>query len=163
MTELDRAALNHLLGILLPDLQLLKDPYCIIGTSALVLHGLPLTATSVDILTSGQGAEWLANRWLRFHTNNKLDAESRVQAVFHSFRIWGCEVDVLGDMDVMARGSWKPVRVRDSITIEGANVATLSEMQRLLKEFNREQNEEILAMLEPHIPPESGTDTVLTN
>lgn len=130
--------------------------YCVIGSAALMLAGIPLaTCDDLDILTTRDGAEALSQRWAP-----ALDATAHphghglFRSHFRRFRFAQGVVEVMGDLEIR-QPDWQPVTVAETMVMHGVRIPTLAEQQRLLALFGRPKDHDRLALLPPSSHPKT--------
>ena len=131
------------IAILSDDLSKLQDPVYIIGSSALVLAGIPLEKTDdIDLLTSHRDAEYLKNHWQgnRLGEYSPKDAD-KFRSNFGRFQWEKILVEVMGDLEVFDNGEWKKLQINDyfeiSINQLSVRIPTLKEQGRIFRLFGR--------------------------
>jgi hypothetical protein len=131
------------IALLSDDLSKLQDPVYIIGSSALVLAGIPLERTDdIDLLTSQRDAEYLKNHWQgnRLGEYSPKDAD-KFRSNFGRFQWDKILVEVMGDLEVFDNGEWQKLQINDyfeiSINQLSVRIPTLKEQGRIFRLFGR--------------------------
>lgn len=129
------------------DLNHLKDPFWVVGSSALVLAGIQLESIDdIDLLTSNRDADFLKQLW----QTNKLEAYSPAHADkflsnFGRFRFGEILIEVMGELKVFYENKWQILRINDwqEVVINekmSVKIPTLAEQYRIFKLFGREKD-----------------------
>lgn len=118
-----------------------EDPWWIIGSAAVALHGgAPITVADVDVLASVRDARGLAARLGLAADPGSGDALFR-SAVFVRWNGLPMPVEAMAGFDVMVSGAWEPVWpvTRAWIAVGDGEVAVPSraELRALLVAFGR--------------------------
>lgn len=131
------------IAFLSDDLSKLKDPVYIIGSSALVLAGIPLEITDdIDLLTSFTDADFLKSLWQA----NKVEEYSpndsdKFRSNFGRFQWNTVLVEVMGDLEIFHEGSWQKLQIAEyfeiSINQLTVRIPTLKEQERIFRLFDR--------------------------
>lgn len=131
------------IGILSGDLSELQDPFYIIGSSALVLAGVPLISTDdIDLLTSYRDADFLKSCW---ETNKIRDYEpndsDKFRSNFGRFQLGKILAEVMGDLEVFENGQWQKLQIQQYYDISTGQltirIPTLQEQERIFRLFGR--------------------------
>jgi hypothetical protein len=120
------------------------DPWWIIGSAAVALHGgVPVSVADVDVLGSVRDARAMAARLGLAADAGGGDALFR-STVFVQLGGLPMPVEVMAGFDVMACGTWAPVwpATREWIAVGSGEVAVPSraELRALLASFGREKD-----------------------
>lgn len=122
-------------------------PYsCIIGASAIILHGYEIGDTSdIDILTTSEGSDKLQLALKSYMESMPITKEDELfRSNFARFRFPLMDVEVMGDLQICKNHKWQPVIVQDCTTIHikniTVNIPTLKEQIRILSLFGREKD-----------------------
>ncbi len=128
------------------DLIQLKDDFYVIGSSALVLAGIPIeTVDDIDLLTSNRDADLLKELWIdNFQADYQPKEENKFKSNFGRFHINDFKIEVMGDLAVKLIEDWQKVEVKDSISVVIQNlvikIPTISEQMRILNSFGRKKD-----------------------
>lgn len=129
------------LDLIAADLHVLSEPWWLIGSAAMVLHGVALAAIDdIDILTTPAGARALAERW-----NVTLTAPTPTEQfdsdVFFQRSDTPLAVEVMAGFRVKTTHGWAPVLPRTRVALEGRWFApSKTELLKILALFGREQD-----------------------
>lgn len=129
------------------DLAQLKDTFYVVGSTALVLAGIPLeTIDDVDLLTSNRDADFLKYLW----QSNKLIDYSPAHADkflsnFGRFKINKSLVEVMGELKVFHENKWQTLEIKEWQEVEineklRIKIPTLAEQYRIFTLFGREKD-----------------------
>jgi hypothetical protein len=143
--------LSETLDLIAHDLRAQSEPWWLIGSAAMVLHGVTLTAIDdVDILTTPAGARVLAERWGVEPTtpgaSEKFDSE-----VFFQRSDTPLAVEVMAGFRVRAAGRWIAVlpKTREALAWPGGPwfAPSRAELLDMLALFGRAQDRERAELL----------------
>lgn len=115
------------------------DPsWCIYGSCALALNGLPdVEVHDVDVLLTEAGVQRMLDLLPQAH----LYAGDAPQGRFRSLHAWvdveGVEIDLSGGLEVLQDGLWTPVTIDHVVQSDGIRYASLHDCARLLRSFGR--------------------------
>ncbi|WP_259014341.1 hypothetical protein [Emticicia fluvialis] len=145
------------------DLSALQDPVYIIGSSALVLAGVPLEVTEdLDLLTSARDADFLKNRWQASKIEDYAPKDSdKFRSRFARYQLGGVWVEVMGDLEVCNNNQWQKLRVHQyselSIGQLKVRIPTLPEQERVFRLFGRSKDIVKADLILKHIiQPDNG-------
>jgi hypothetical protein len=130
----------------------LRDPWWIIGSAAMALHGAgPLVVADVDLLASPDDARSLAARWGLAVPAARPDPRFRSE-VYFQWTATPLPVDVMGGFQVRAADGWRPLvpATRRALTLaDGATVFTpdVAEQISILQAFGRDKDLARVALL----------------
>lgn len=129
-----------------------NDPWWIIGSAAVVLHGRDLPQVKdVDLMMSAGDAEFFLKRV------GERPRDGKPNDLFRSliFGVWSAPpipVEIMGGFSVATPEGWRDVSLvtREAVTIRGSTVFVPSaeELVRLLRSFGRRKDQERAALLE---------------
>lgn len=125
------------------DLTELQDPFYIIGSSALVLAGIPLETTDdIDFLTSHRDADYLKRDWQANKVGEYAPKDSdKFRSNFGRFQWNAILVEVMGDLEIFHEGTWQKLRIDEyfevSINQLPIRIPTLKEQERIFRLFGR--------------------------
>ncbi|MFN3849266.1 MAG: nucleotidyltransferase domain-containing protein [Spirosomataceae bacterium] len=138
------------------ELSNLQDDYYIIGSSAIVLAGIPLQAVDdIDILTSTRDADSLKSLWHNRKLNDYTPKDGdKFRSNFGRFIFEGFKVEVMGDLELNTDGIWQKVRVNDFLRIETEKISlkipTIAEQIRILEAFGRSKDLAKVKLIQNH-------------
>ena len=131
------------INLLSNDLSKLQDPFYIIGSSALVLAGIPLEITDdIDLLTSHRDADfvkecWQANKMKEY----SLKDSDKFRSNFGRFHWDTILVEVMGELEVFDGREWQKLQIKDYFEINihqlSIKIPTLKEQERIFRHFGR--------------------------
>jgi hypothetical protein len=144
-------ALDETLQRLQADLETLGDDWWLIGSAALVLHGVELASVGdVDLLTTPAAARRLAQRW-GCALNPPASSGLFRSAVYFQRTETPLPVDVMAGFQVNSGGAWRPIwpKTRVAISRLGGTFYTPSraELLDLLLLFDRPKDRERATLL----------------
>lgn len=131
------------IAFLSDDLSKLQDPFYIIGSSALVLAGIPLEITEdIDLLTSTQDADLLKKHWQANKVGEYAPKDSdKFCSNFGRFQWNAVLVEVMGDLEIFHEGTWQKLLIDEyfevSINQLSIRIPTLKEQERIFRFFGR--------------------------
>lgn len=133
--------LRRALEQLTTPLQEADPSWCVFGSYALVLNGVPgIEAHDVDILLSARGLKHLLTCLPRL----ELLHEERPGNIFRSLHARivteGIEVDLSGDLEIKREGQWQPVQVTQVLSDGCLHYTSPQDCARLLMLFGREKD-----------------------
>ncbi|WP_374468985.1 hypothetical protein [Phenylobacterium sp.] len=116
---------------------LMRDPWWLIGSAAMALHGAaPITVADVDLLASPSDARRLAQAWGIALQPSAPSPLFRSEVYFQ----WPeppVPVDVMAGFQVMTPQGWAAVRPRTRVAVGGLFTPDLSEQIEILERFGR--------------------------
>lgn len=122
-------------------------PYsCIIGASAIILHGYEIGDTSdIDVLTTSEGSDKLQFSLKNYMETVPITKEDDLfRSNFARFRFPLMDVEIMGDLQICKENEWQPVMIQECTTIHIKNIAiripTLNEQIRILSLFGRKKD-----------------------
>jgi hypothetical protein len=143
--------------LLTDDLTKLQDPVYLIGSSALVLSGIPLETTEdIDLLTSHRDANFLKKHWLANKVWKYAPRDSdKFRSNFGRFQ-WGkALIEVMGDLEVCHQGTWQKLQVAEYFEISihqlTIRIPTLREQERIFRLFGRTKDLTKADIISKHI------------
>lgn len=141
-----KAKLEQSIAFLSDDLLQLQDPFYLIGSSALILAGIPLkTSDDIDLLTSYQDASFLRKHWQA----NKVDIyspkdEDKFRSNFGRFQWDKILVEVMGNLEVFHEEKWQRLSINAYLEVKinqlSIKIPTLEEQHRVLCLFGRDKD-----------------------
>ncbi|WP_337044088.1 hypothetical protein [Emticicia sp. 17c] len=135
--------IENTIAFLSDDLAQLQDPFYIIGSSALVLAGIPLSiANDIDLLTSERDAAFLKKLWHKHIQESYFpEGDDKFRSNFGRFRLNEAIVEVMGHLEVFNEGFWQKLEVKETKEIAISKliiqIPTLKEQYRILHLFGR--------------------------
>lgn len=137
------AALQALYERLAPALAGLSQPWCVIGSAAMMVAGAPVAdCPDLDIMTTGEGAEALEAAWAGYRDAAYApDRESLFRSRFSAYDFPEGRVEVMGDLLLKRDGVWTPAPI--PAAVEGrlgglpVRIPTLGGQIALLELFGR--------------------------
>lgn len=151
---MDKAQLARLLDQLRPDIDAVGEPWCVIGSAALMIANAPVAdCPDLDILTTTAGALALEAAWAsRRDQDYALDPALPFRSRFSRYRFVLGVVEVMGDLTIHGA----PVTVQEIAAAPfGATrvpIPILAEQARLFRLFGRPKDRARLALLRA-LPP----------
>lgn len=137
-------ALADTLGMISENASEARDPWWIIGSAAVVLHGRTVAhVKDVDLMMSGADAESFLKRVGAAPTNGRPNDRFRSLV----FGVWSAPpipVEVMGGFSVATPEGWRDVSLvtREAVTVQGRTIflPSAEELVRLLRSFGREKD-----------------------
>ncbi len=146
---MNAAQLADLLAAIRPDLDALGQPWCVIGSAALMIAKAPiLDCPDLDILTTMAGALALETAWADARlAGYEPDPAALFQSRFSRYAFAMGAVEVMGDL--IFNGAPVVVQEIAAAPFSGARVPIpiLAEQARLLRLFGRPKDRERLDLL----------------
>jgi hypothetical protein len=154
-----KAELGQTLAMVAAAAEDAAQPWWIIGSTAMALHGIPSAwlgtgaahAKDVDLMMSAADAERLLRR-VGGELRDAGGSDRFRSAVFGLWRAPPIPVEVFGGFSLAERGGWREVTLatRQAVTVAGARVFVPSreELVRLLRAFGRPKDLERARVLE---------------
>lgn len=141
-----KAKIEQSIAFLSDDLSNLQEPFYLIGSSALILAGIPLeTSDDIDLLTSYRDATFLKKHWQA----NKVDTYwpkdvDKFRSNFGRFQWDTTLVEVMGNLEVFHEEKWQTLIVKEYFEIEinqvKVRIPTLKEQHRIFCLFGRDKD-----------------------
>lgn len=140
--------LGETLSLIADDLRDLSEPWWLIGSAAMVLHGVELAAIDdVDILTTPAGARALAARW-GVEPAMPGPSERFASEVFVQRTDTPLAVEVMAGFSVKTLQGWVPVLPQSRVALSGGWYApSRADLLGMLARFGREQDLERAKLL----------------
>ncbi|MHA6722174.1 hypothetical protein [Sphingomonas sp. RS2018] len=115
------------------------DPWWIIGSAAVVLHGVETPVADIDLLTSARDADSiLAAAGRRPDTESD---RSRFRSVYGTLPSPGVSIEVMGGLEVLSAGAWHRVlpATRQAVSVCAATlyVPDRAELAAIMRSFGR--------------------------
>ena len=121
------------------EMRLARDPWWVIGSAAVALHGAVTDVADVDLLVSERDALALIGRLGLLA--ERLDPHPLFRSqVFARWRRSDREVEIMGGLAVAVEGAWQPVLPASRMTIGGVSVPDRRELSHILATFGREKD-----------------------
>ncbi|MDO9473686.1 MAG: hypothetical protein Q7J28_11565 [Caulobacter sp.] len=107
------ADLERLLAELDPALSGLSEPWCVIGSAAMMIAGAPVAdCPDLDIMTTAAGAATLETAWDAWRDRAYAPTSGEVfRSRFSGYAFREGRVEVMGDLLLMQAGRWTPVAI----------------------------------------------------
>lgn len=139
------------------------DPWWVIGSTAIALHGIdPGRINDIDILISSRDAGSI-QRDLALPNLANCDSKRFRSSVLLRQNFVGTAVEMMADLSVNSHGSWHPIapETRQVITCKGARVFVpeLTELIEVLRLFARPKDFRRIRMISTHLPKPPRADT----
>lgn len=143
--ETSKTKISHVLERAHPTLEQLEDDYFIIGASALILSGIEIDTSDIDILVSDRDAIYLQNKWADKIIKNHIRERSDLfRSNFARFHFEELDIEIMGDLNVKNNGIWSPLYIQDYFTLNLGSMQiklpTIEEQVRIFNLFGREKN-----------------------
>jgi len=151
-----RDDLARLLDRLARDLDLLAEPWMVIGSAAMILAGLDWPdCADLDILTTRQGAAALEAAWAAWRQADYApDPDAPFRSRFSRYDFGLRAVEVMGDLEVRTAAGWTPVEVGSParLPFDGRDwpAPDLARQVAILRLFGRPKDLAKLAFLQGH-------------
>ncbi|RFS15244.1 hypothetical protein [Emticicia sp. C21] len=149
--------IEQLITFLSDDLLKLQDPFYIIGSSALVLAGIPLETTDdIDLLTSSRDADFLKKQWQANKVGEYAPKDSdKFRSNFGRFQSDKVLVEVMGELEVFHEEKWQKTQIEDyfelSINQLSIRIPTLKAQERIFRLFGRAKDLAKAEIITKHI------------
>ncbi len=136
------------LAPLVDDLNRADAAWAVFGSAALVLNGVDVAVSDIDIMLTAEGAAQLETLWAA----HRIPLDEKSGGLFRSrlsqYRTPGLIVELSGGLELFRADRWQPVLIHEAaITPEGIRHATLPECKRLLQLFGRPKDTARLQLL----------------
>lgn len=125
----------------------LRQPWWIIGSTALHLHGVGSTQPhDIDVLCSVDDADALIEAWADARDDAFSPADdARFRSRFARFHLGPLPLEIMGGLQLHRDGAWQAVQLhtRQHIAIDNAQsvpVPALEELQQLFVAFGRDKD-----------------------
>ncbi|ATQ42644.1 hypothetical protein [Caulobacter mirabilis] len=151
---MNKADLEALFARLAPALDALVEPWCVIGSAAMLIGGLPIEdCPDLDIMTTEAGAAALELAWAAWRDPDYRPGQvDRFRSRFTPFAFPEGRAEVMGALEVNRGDGWRPVTmpVGRSADLGGRTirVADRDEMIVLLTLFGRPKDLAKIALIE---------------
>lgn len=135
----------------------MKDPFYVIGASALILAGIDLDNTmDIDLLTSERDADLLKTSWKdRLIPAYAPAGGHRFRSNFGRFDFGVMDVEVMGGLEVCRNDEWVLLTVNESVEVSGdgfvVRIPSLAEQKRILHFFGRPKDHEKIRWIEKYL------------
>ncbi len=123
------------------------DPWWVIGSAAVRLHGGKTSVADIDVLTNARDAVQLIDTWPGAVTIGTASAQFRS----HPFaRLDGAAlpVEVMADLELWTADGWQPVRPLTRVMRGDVFVPDRDELRAILRTFGREKDLARAALLD---------------
>jgi hypothetical protein len=140
-------ALHHALAIVAEAMRPARDPWWLIGSAAMTLHGASVSVADIDLMVSVGDADRLFGDCVEAG-----QASERFRSARHgSWQAGSMAVDVMAELDVRRAAHWHPVRPATRVPVRlGAHLLFTPDVQELLamcRLFDRPKDRERAALL----------------
>jgi hypothetical protein len=148
--------LAEALAILAAAMRDVREPWWIIGSAAMALHGVrPLVVGDLDLLTGPAEARRLLGAWgVRDDASSSL-GRFRSEA-FGRWRAGTLPVDVMGGFHVRVGDEWRPVQPQTRKAVRAGEallfVPSLDELAEMCRLFGRPKDLERERLIAAHRP-----------
>ncbi|VXC91977.1 hypothetical protein [Sphingomonas sp. 8AM] len=125
-----------------------RDPWWVIGSAAVRLHGAETSVDDIDVLVSARDATRLLGDWPGAVTIGA--ASDRFRS--HPFaRLDGAAlpIEVMADLELCTDGVWRRVSPATRVALAGVFVPGRDELGAILRAFGRDKDLARAGLLEP--------------
>lgn len=149
--------IREAIAFLSDDLLKLQDPFYIIGSSALVLGGIPLETTDdIDLLTSHRDADFLKELWQANKVGEYTPKDSdKFRSNFGRFRWDTVLVEVMGNLEVYHEEVWRRLKIDASFELNinqlTIRIPVLKEQEKIFRIFGRAKDLAKAEIITKHI------------
>ncbi len=126
------AALSQVAAALRPA----HDPWWVIGSAAVRLHGVETSVDDIDLLLSQRDAERLLVTWPGERTVGAASERFR-SSPFACLHGAAMPIEIMADLQVCAAGVWRPVRPQTRVAKGEVFVPAHAELAAILRSFGR--------------------------
>lgn len=150
---MNRAELESLHARLEPALSALSEPWCVIGSGAMLIGGLPVEdCPDLDIMTTQAGAAALEAAWADWRDPDYRPGHAdRFRSRFTPFGFPEGRTEVMGDLEVNPGDGWRPVAVPTGKVVHlggrPIRIADRDEIIALLRLFGRPKDFAKIALI----------------
>ncbi|WP_037488001.1 hypothetical protein [Sphingomonas phyllosphaerae] len=116
-----------------------RDPWWVIGSAAVRLHGAETSVADIDVLVSERDAGSVLRDWPRAVTIGAASERFRS----HPFaRLEGAAlpVEVMADLELCTDGVWRRVLPATRVAVAGVFVPARDELAAILRAFGRDKD-----------------------
>lgn len=108
---MNRSDLEALVAELDPALAGLAEPWCVIGSGAMLIAGAPVAdCPDLDLMTTGAGAAALEMAWAPWRDRAHAPTSGDLfRSRFTGYAFANGRVEVMGDLTLLRDGAWTPV------------------------------------------------------
>lgn len=151
---MNRADLEALHAELAPALSALAEPWCVIGSGAMLIGGLPVEdCPDLDIMTTAAGAEALEAAWASWRDPDYRPGHAdRFRSRFTPFAFPQGRAEVMGDLEVNPGDGWRSVAIPKGRDVDlggrTIRIADRDEIVALLRLFGRPKDLAKIALIE---------------
>lgn len=124
-----------------------RDPWWVIGSAAVRLHGADTSVADIDVLVSVRDAAAMMKAWPGVVTVGAAGARFRS---FPFARLDGAvlPVELMADLEVCVDGVWRAVRPETRVAVSGVFVPEKRELVAILRLFGRDKDLARAALLD---------------
>jgi hypothetical protein len=123
------------------------DPWWVIGSAAVWLHGGATEVADIDVLSSARDARAMLAAWRGPVTIGAASERFRSQP-FARLQGDGLPIEVMAELEVRIGGAWQIVRPRTRVAMGGVFVPERAELVAILRSFGREKDLRRATLLE---------------
>jgi len=139
-----------------------RDPWCLIGGAAALLHGVDISRLNdIDVLLSSRDAQAILAR-LGLKSNAKTTSDRFRSDCFFAWRGAGVPVEFMADFSVLSDGNWSPVAPEPALAISIGDaelfLPSLHDLIAMYRLFNRDKDRARIAELERLVRREMRTE-----
>jgi len=121
--------------------------YCIVGSTSLLLEGVPVEPEDIDILTTKDFVLKMDELLSSYRLEEcKLKESENFRSYFGKYKIDGINVEVMGELQIRKNGKWSKALTPSSIKTkyvslngEKVRIAKLEETYKFCKEIGKEK------------------------
>jgi hypothetical protein len=128
-----------------------RDPWWIIGSAAMALHGAPVSVADVDVLLSPDDAAALLAAWGEPLPPASATAKFRSRIFYRSETRFALPVELMAGFEVFGGGVWQPVvpraRVAKDVGSAAVFIASVADLLAMCKLFGRPKDAARAAVL----------------
>lgn len=122
------------------------DPWWVIGSAAVRIHGVDTTVADIDVLTSKRDGNAVVAAW-RGDVSLGAPGDRFRSAPFARLSGAALPIEVMAGLEVGHAGDWHPLIPRSRIWLDGIPVPDRAELITILRMFGREKDMQRAALL----------------
>ncbi|MEH3100784.1 hypothetical protein [Sphingomonas adhaesiva] len=123
-----------------------RDPWWVIGSAAVRLHGVETPVADIDVLTSVADGEAIVAAWRRGVVIGAADHRFR-STPFARLDGAALPIEIMAGLHVHRDGAWRPVLPRSRVVHGGFPVPDRAELIAILRLFGRPKDMRRAALL----------------